>query len=576
MLPNRVGKGFYRRALATAAGGLFLLSSMPGLAAADTPLPLTLTPGPVSVSGYVFQTASIEVLKTAAAGILDQVGNEIFYTYTITNTGNVTLFAPYTVTDDMITGLNKVTCATTPTTLAPGATVKCTAKYHITQDDLDHGSVTNLATAQVARNPGGDTVSDSTSLTVNLRQEPALRLVKSTTATSYWAGGTITYTYTLTNTGNVTLPGPFTVSDNLINSGQPFACGDTGASMVPGGAGISCTADYLVSQDDVDAGSVTNSAVASAHFGKTPVTSNRDSVTVVGPPPARALHLAISTTATTFSLGDWIDYSYTLTNTGNVTLSDIFLIADEKGFDSNSEFLCGPFDPKIAPGAATTCTLHYRVTPVDTSRGWVTNTAVGVNKYGPNLFVTSNEAAVTVYGAKISTELSATTGLVGDTIFDSATLSDTGTLIAGTVTYTYFDSAQCEGSGHSAGVAPVVGGVVTRPSISIQFNTPGTYYWQAVYRNGANDIIVTSKCADGQLTIDASPPPPSSGSPSLTPSQAVAGETATPANHVTPPPTNTGGSPAGDVIPSFALLICLACGVCGLLGARAQRKSITR
>ena len=551
MLTNQAGQGRYRRALVAAAVALLLFSSMPGVAVA-----------------FVFQTASIQLIKSASGGIFDKVGVPITYTYVITNTGAVTLSSPYTVTDDKIRGSNNVTCPTTPPTLAPGATVQCAARYEITQADLDLGSVTNSATAQVVRNPGGEIVFASTSLEVYVRQEPALGLVKSTTATSYSAGGTITYAYALTNTGNVTLTGLFTVTDDKINSGHPFACGDTGATIVPGGPALTCTADYVASQGDVDAGSVANTAVATAHFGKTPVTSKQDSVTVLGPSPARALHLAISTTATSFSMGGWIDYSYTLTNTGNVTLSNYFLISEEKGFGSGSDFLCGPSDPMIAPGAALTCTLHYRVTPADAYQGWVTNTAIAVNRYGPNMFVMSNEVSVTVCSATIATKLSATTGLVGDTIFDSATLSDAGTLTTGTMTYTYFDNARCEGAGHSAGVANVVGGVVSGPSSSIQFNTPGTYYWQAVYRDSANDIIATSTCTDGQLTISATATP--------TPSEAVGGETATPANPVTPPPTNTGSSPAGDAIPHFALLICLAFGCFGLLAVQAQRKSIRR
>ena len=632
-----------------------------------------------SVTPNDFQTPSISLVKTASGGILDKVGVQITYNYAITNTGNVTLYSPYTVTDDKIRGSNRVTCPTTPLTLAPGATVDCAARYAITQGDLEVGSVTNNATAQVERAPGGETVSASASLTVNVRQDPGLALAMSTTATSYSAGSTITYTYAITNRGNVTLTGLFSVTDDNINSGHPFACGAAGATIVPGGPAITCTADYVASQDDVDAGSVTDSAVATTSYARTPVTSNRASVTVLGPPATPALFLVISTTATSFSMGDWIDYSYTLTNTGNVTISGPFTVFETKGFDSDIAFLCGALDATIAPGAAVTCTLGYRVRPNDAYDGWLTNTAVGIHRFGTGLAVTSNEVSLTIYSAEIATELSATTGLVGDTIFDSATLSDAGTLTTGTMTYTYFDNARCEGAGHSAGVANVVGGVVSGPSSSIQFNTAGTYYWQAVYRGGGNDIIATSKCGDevltigtriattlsattgtvgasvhdratisgadaptgavtytvydnaqctgngqnagggkiepsgkvpdsasiqfnasgtyywqavysgdnhngsaastctdGQLTISATAAPAPTPTPTAAPSQAVRGVTATPANHIPPPPTTTAGSPAGDAMPPFALLIWLACGGLGLLVVQSRRKSIRR
>ena len=67
----------------------------------------------------------------------------ISYSYEVTNTGNVTLAGPVTVTDDKAT----VTCPSGD--LAPGASVTCTASYTITQADLDTGSVTNTATATV-------------------------------------------------------------------------------------------------------------------------------------------------------------------------------------------------------------------------------------------------------------------------------------------------------------------------------------------------------------------------------------------------------------------------------------------
>src|SRR5262245_55288739 len=88
--------------------------------------------------------------------------------------------------------------------LAPGASTSCTANHTITQADLDAGSIINTAGAS-----GNGVNSPSTSATVTANQNKALTLAKSANPTTYSAvGQTITYTYTITNSGNVTLAGP--------------------------------------------------------------------------------------------------------------------------------------------------------------------------------------------------------------------------------------------------------------------------------------------------------------------------------------------------------------------------------
>jgi hypothetical protein len=83
-------------------------------------------------------------------------------------------------------------------------------------------------------------------------------------------GQTIKYTYEIKNTGTNVLSGPFTVSDNR----EAVTCPGT-LSLAPG-ASISCMASHIVTQDDLDARSITNTATAS---GKS-VTSNQEQVTV--------------------------------------------------------------------------------------------------------------------------------------------------------------------------------------------------------------------------------------------------------------------------------------------------------
>src|SRR5205823_14592656 len=125
-----------------------------------------------------------------------------------------------------------------------------------------------------------------------------LSLAKSSNQPSVSAAGQpITYTYALTNTGNATLTGPFTVTDNRIGS---FQCG-TATTLAPGKT-VSCTAPYTISLRDMNTGSVTNLATATAAttVNGQPVTSNQVSATVIAV-QRPALALTKTASPTTYS-----------------------------------------------------------------------------------------------------------------------------------------------------------------------------------------------------------------------------------------------------------------------------------
>ena len=101
--------------------------------------------------------------------------------------------------------------------------MNCTATYTVTQVDLDASKITNKATAT-----NGTVTSNEATATVYAVAHPNLSLVKTATPGTYSAvGNVISYSYLVTNNGNVTLSGPFTVSDDkatdeeLPGDGQP-------------------------------------------------------------------------------------------------------------------------------------------------------------------------------------------------------------------------------------------------------------------------------------------------------------------------------------------------------------------
>ncbi|MGD0020256.1 MAG: hypothetical protein ABSD62_13475, partial [Candidatus Limnocylindrales bacterium] len=81
-------------------------------------------------------TTGLLVTKTPSQTTYDAAGVTITYTYTLKNTGNVSLTGPFSVTDDP---LGTIACA--GTTLAPNATTTLSdqaVRYRRQQDDHQH------------------------------------------------------------------------------------------------------------------------------------------------------------------------------------------------------------------------------------------------------------------------------------------------------------------------------------------------------------------------------------------------------------------------------------------------------
>jgi uncharacterized repeat protein (TIGR01451 family) len=230
---------------------------------------------------------ALALVKTASPLTYDAVGDSIGYSYLVTNSGNVRLAGPVTVADDKAS----VSCPAVNTVgnldsfLDPGEAVTCTASYSITQADLNSGSVTNVAKASadgIDSNPDSETVDAVQTKTLSLDK------VASPLAADA-VGDAISYSYLVTNTGNVRLAGPVTVADDKASVSCP-AVGTVGNldSFLDPGEAITCTASYLITQADLDNRSVTNTAKATVDG----IDSNEDKATVtvtpppVSPPPA--------------------------------------------------------------------------------------------------------------------------------------------------------------------------------------------------------------------------------------------------------------------------------------------------
>jgi uncharacterized repeat protein (TIGR01451 family) len=163
-----------------------------------------------------------------------------------------------------------VSCPATPSGLAPDASITCTASYVTTHADWMAGSVTNTAQAHV-----GGFSSNTDSAKAVSTNGPALKLVKTTTTPTYAAvGDRVLFQIVLTNVGNVTVTDPAVV-DTLVSD---LDCGTVPSSLAPG-ASITCTASHTITDADMTAGHVINTATGHAIFNNAAV--NADPATVV-------------------------------------------------------------------------------------------------------------------------------------------------------------------------------------------------------------------------------------------------------------------------------------------------------
>jgi uncharacterized repeat protein (TIGR01451 family) len=345
----------------------------PATPANPTPPPLPASP-PSRADVPVAQSPALTVIKSAPSADVHAAGDVIGYAFEVTNTGNVTL-KNVTVTDalDLPAGSvdGPVTCP--DTTLATGASETCTASYTLTQADVDHGSVSDTATASGTSPSGPGVTSPPSAASVPVPAGPAVNIVKSATpAGAHKPGDQVTYRYTVTDTGNDTLTN-VTVNDTMTAPASqanlsPVSC--PGTTLAPG-TSMTCTATYTVTQADVDNGSLADSAAATATPPAGPAVGSPQAAVLVPIPGTPALTVAKRAGPATVSrAGQVISYSFDVTNTGNVTLRDV-TVADTVTPPSDPANLSPVTCPgtPLAPGASVTCTAAYTVTQADVDHG---------------------------------------------------------------------------------------------------------------------------------------------------------------------------------------------------------------
>ena len=271
----------------------------------DDQFGLSITGGGLTTGNTGVTSGSTLGLQTSSSEIAGPVVALPADVYTIAETAASTTpatnLANYTASYNCVNGANSF--ASGPLTLTSGSF---------------------SATLPAFPQPSGANGAMVTCTITNTPLSSSLTVVKTASPTTYSGPNqTIGYSFVVTNTGFTTL-NTITINDNLAGL-TGLSCPD--ASLAPG-AKETCTGSYSTTQANVDAGTVTNTATAQGDptGSSTPVVSMPSSATITASQDGSiTLSKTVNGVAGPIAITGptTLDYTFTVTNNGNVSLSNV-------------------------------------------------------------------------------------------------------------------------------------------------------------------------------------------------------------------------------------------------------------
>lgn len=487
-----------------------------------------VTPSFVPGSTVTYQVVVRNGASTAARPVSTIVGLEVDdplpagmnnASWTCTTTGGATCAdgsgATLTDTVDVPAGASIIYTVTgTAAATATGSltnTVTITSPTTATVPDGSGGTIT----VPVVNDGCGQTCTDTATIL-----GASLSVAKSASPSTVTAAGqTVTYSFVVTNTGAATLT-DVAVDDTLTPPAAPALNVTCPPGPLAAGDAKTCTAEYTVTQADMDKGRIDNSATASGlRPGATePVVSEPSAAVVIADADAAITVTKSARPTTVAAPGEEVTYTFLVENTGNVTLTGV-------GVDDTLAPPAGPAlsvtCPKttLAPDETMTCTAAYTATQADFDHGTIENsaTAHGTPPTGPVETSPPSTATVTTTQdadlAITKTASAAVVEKVGDVVTYTLTVTNTGTVTLTDVEVTDQFAAPADPAG--AALACTIGG--TAVSLPIASLAPGdratcTIDYTVTKADLDHGVIVntgsTTGTPPGGLTLPSTTTPP--------------------------------------------------------------------
>ena len=366
---------------------------------------------PVDSNEVVTPLAHKPSISLEKVAILDglsnpaKIGDELRYSFTIRNTGNVALNG-LVLTDHLdgvvidtadVTRLENLILQPVNAAKDNDAEVQTVVygTYKLKVADINAGKVENTADVKGIPEHGDKTpVTDDSSTDTPLDRDPSIKLVKTLEASSLpkpaKAGDVIKFNFAVHNTGNVTLE-KIRIVDLVTDVQVVNQSGWTGP-LEPGEVNEDTfTATYALKQSDIDAGTFANTAQvfgSSVNGMPDDVTDisgtdlTNDDKTVVELETSASVTIVKSEThafSSPTQVGEVITYSFLVTNTGNLTLTNVIVEDPLVGLVPDMPFTIATLLPGDAN--AVTLTATYKVTQADIEKGEVVNQATVTGDY---------------------------------------------------------------------------------------------------------------------------------------------------------------------------------------------------
>ncbi|SCC12579.1 DUF7507 domain-containing protein [Bacillus mycoides] len=435
--------------------------------------------------------AILSMTKNESVSYAD-IGQTAFYTTSIANLGN-TDATNIVFTDVLPSGLTFIPSTLTvdgilqpdanPNTGVVLATLPPTEIYSIvfqvivnSISPINPAPNTASTTYEFTVDPGNPPVSNTATSNTTLLQINNANIISTKTANLTFAdvGDTITFTLNLPNTGNTTatdvtiidildsnltfVPNSFTVNGQTIQNAD-LSTGVNIGSINGGNAAIVTFQATVTTLPTLNP--ITNSASSTYHYVVDPnqpptITSNQSNTTTTQINTA-ILTAQKSTNVSTVDIGQDIVYTVTITNSGNVSATNVIftdLIPDGTSFEPNSFTLNGTSIPNaniitgvpigdIAPNQSVIVAFHINANEIPPINPITNQASVSfqhiVNPANPPVSknITSNNVTTKVESAILTTIKigDKTFATIGDTITYTTTITNTGNIPANNVIF---------------------------------------------------------------------------------------------------------------------------------------------
>ena len=301
----------------------------------------------VAITCNVLTTPQLTVTRQCPTNEV-ATGRVLYFKGTVSNTGNITILGVIVV--DAVSSLSGPVLG--PIDLAPGQTVSYTGSYVVPPDFCGTDSVT----ATGSNLCGGAAVVGTITTSCPIQTTPQISVVKICPAAPVPRGGLYVFTGFVTNTGNVTLTNVMVVDDMPTNPTPVL-----GPVTLAPGAFASFTGSYtapLCCCVMVD----TVTATGQGRCDGAVVSASSTAVCQLLTAPSLAVTKICPVQSV--PVGSLLTYSGWVTNTGDITLTNVMVVASQPG---GATSLLGPVD--LAPGESQSFGGSYIVTPNDNQVG---------------------------------------------------------------------------------------------------------------------------------------------------------------------------------------------------------------